>query len=214
MYLPAHFEESRPELLAKLINDYPLATVIASPVGIDAPEINLVPFLLAPQPGEHGRLLGHVARGNPLAQCDGQQLTVLFHGPNAYITPNWYASKAETGKAVPTWNYAMVEVRARLRCVRESGPLLALMRTLTDHFEADQAKPWTVDEAPADYIDKMLTAIVGLELDIKAIRGKFKLSQNQSRQNFASIQQGLGGAGSSAASQTLHYMQALQRLGN
>jgi transcriptional regulator len=162
-------------------------------------EINPVPLLLDLTRGPHGTLIGHVARRNPLAQCDGKVGTAIFHGPNAYVSPNWYPGKPLHGKVVPTWNYAMIEARGTLRGIEEPNRLLDIVRTLTNHFEADQPHPWTVEDAPADYIDDLLGAITGIELQIDSLLGKFKLSQNRPASDQIGIAAGLAHTGDANA---------------
>jgi transcriptional regulator len=189
MYCPAHFAVDEPAVLRGLIANHPLATVIVQRDG--ELDINPVPMLFDPDHGEHGRLIGHVAHKNPLADCDGQRAFALFHGPNAYVSPNWYPGKQTHGKVVPTWNYAVIEARGTLRCANAPDRVLAVVDALTQHFEADQARPWTVADAPRDYIDIMLGAITSIELTLDALHGKFKLSQNRPEADQQGIAQAL-----------------------
>ena len=184
MYLPRSFQETREHALQALMRDYPFATVvIAGAAGLAA---NHLPLELV-----DGRLHGHVARGNELASADDAKVLVSFQGPDAYISPNWYPSKRETGREVPTWNYAVVHVHGRLRVIEDKIWLRALLERLTDRHEAGHAEPWHVDDAPADHIEKMVGAIVGLEIAIERIEGKFKLSQNHPVRNRAGVVEGL-----------------------
>jgi transcriptional regulator len=184
MYLPKHFEETRSDVLHGLIRAYPFATVIVH--GADGIIANHLPFEIV------GDVLhGHVARGNELCRLDGAEVLVIFRGPDGYISPNWYPSKHETGREVPTWNYAVVHVQGRLRVVDDAGWLRGLLETLTDHHEATQPQPWHIADAPADHIEKSLRAIVGLEVVIERIEGKFKLSQNHLPRNRAGVIAGL-----------------------
>ncbi|QNM96022.1 FMN-binding negative transcriptional regulator [Chitinimonas koreensis] len=201
MYLPASFTETRPALLHALIDAHPLASVLrAGPDGIEADPL---PLQFDAGGGEHGRLLGHVAAGNPLAAAEGQAVTVLFHGPDGYVSPGWYPGKARDGRAVPTWNYALVQVRGRLRCRREAAWLQALLARLSERFEAGRPAPWSIDDAPAAYIEKMLGAIVGIEIEVDQMVGKFKLSQNRSAEDQAGVRAGLAADGEDAL---LHWM--------
>lgn len=185
MYMPRSFKETRSDALQALMRDYPFATVVAAvSAGLAA---NHLPLELISDTTLHG----HVARGNELAQADGAEVLVIFQGPDAYVSPNWYPSKHETGREVPTWNYAVVHVHGRLRVVEDSDWLLALLHRLTDHHEAGQARPWRVTDAPADHTGKLLKAIVGLEITIDRIEGKFKLSQNHPEGNRAGVVDGL-----------------------
>ena len=184
MYLPSQFEETRRDVLHGLIRAYPFAAVVAK--AEDGMTANHLPFELV---GEV--LQGHVARGNELATQDGAEVLLMFQGPQGYISPNWYPSKHETGREVPTWNYAVVHVHGRLRVMDDAGWLRRLLERLTDRHEAGQPQPWQVADAPADHIEKSLRAIVGLEIAIERIEGKFKLSQNHPSRNRAGVVAGL-----------------------
>jgi len=177
MYLPAHFEETRVDVMHALMRAHPLATwVVPSPDGL---VVNHVPFLVDPSRGPHGTLVGHVARANPV----WRQLVAgvaVFQGPQAYISPNWYPSKREHGKAVPTWNYAVVHAHGTPRALESRDDLLRIVTRLTEVHEAGSAVPWSVADAPADYLDQMLKAIVGIEMPIERLVGKWKVSQNRS----------------------------------
>lgn len=184
MYTPKHFEETRVDALHGLIRAYPFATLVThAAAGLVA---NHLPFELV-----DGVLHGHVARGNELAQLDGAEVLLIFQGPDGYISPNWYPSKHETGREVPTWNYAVVHVHGRLRVVDDAIWLRRLLETLTYHHEASQPKPWKVGDASEDHIAKSLRAIVGLEVAIERVQGKFKLSQNHPARNRAGVIAGL-----------------------
>ncbi|MCW8807796.1 MAG: FMN-binding negative transcriptional regulator [Rhodanobacter sp.] len=167
-----------------LIREYPFATAVAyAPGGL---AVNHLPFELV-----DGVLHGHVARGNELARMDGAEVLLIFRGPDGYISPNWYPSKHETGREVPTWNYAVVHAHGRLKVVDDVVWLRRLLETLTDRHEAAQPQPWKVSDAPADHIEKSLQAIVGLEIAVERIEGKFKLSQNHPAGNRAGVVAGL-----------------------
>lgn len=186
MYQPTHFVEARPEVLQAFVRAQPLGTLITRD-RTGALQADLLPFLLERGPTPHGTLRGHVARANPLwrdSDLDADVL-VVFRGEQGYVSPAWYASKALHGKVVPTWNYAVVQARGRLRVVDDAAWLRGLVGRLTDHFEAARvaARPtpaaWGIDDAPPDYVEAMLRAIVGIEIDLDALAGKFKLSQNR-----------------------------------
>jgi transcriptional regulator len=184
MYTPKHFVETRIEALHELIRAYPFATLVTR--AADGLTANHLPFELV------GEVLhGHVARGNELAQLDGAQVLLVFQGPDGYISPNWYPSKHETGREVPTWNYAVVHVHGRLRVIDDATWLRRLLETLTNHHEAGQPQPWKISDAPDDHIETSLRAIVGLEIAIDRIEGKFKLSQNHPVRNRAGVIAGL-----------------------
>ena len=185
MYTPASFRETRIEVLHGLIRSYPFATVVVQgPQGMLA---NHLPFVVA---GD-AQLHGHVARGNELASMDGLPVLLVFQGPDGYISPNWYPSKHETGREVPTWNYAVVHVHGRLRVIDDALWMRQLLETLTDHHEASQPVPWNVSDAPADHIEKSLRAIVGIAVTIERLEGKFKLSQNHPLANQLGVVEGL-----------------------
>jgi len=185
MYTPSYFKESRIEALHGLIHDFPFATVVThSDAGLVA---NHLPFEMV---GDN-LLHGHVARGNELRQADGAEVLLIFRGPDGYISPNWYPSKHETGREVPTWNYAVVHVHGRLRVVEDAAWLRTLLERLTDRHEAGLLAPWKVSDAPADHIEKSLRGIVGLEIAIERIEGKFKLSQNHPEANRLGVIDGL-----------------------
>ena len=196
MYLPKHFEETRSEALHELIRTHPLGMLVTlNGAGLQA---NSVPFILDADPaGGPGILRAHVARANPLwreTRGDVEAL-VVFQGPQAYISPGWYASKAEHGKVVPTWNYVMVQARGTLRAVDDADWLRAFVTRLTTRHEAVQAQPWAVTDAPADYIDTMLRAIVGIEIPLTALTGKWKVSQNRPAADRAGVVAGLNAMG-------------------
>lgn len=186
MYLPKAFHETNANVLHALIRDYPFGTLVMQ--GADGLVANHLPFELVGDQLLHG----HIARVNELAYADGAQVLVMFQAANGYVSPNWYPSKHETGREVPTWNYAVVHVHGRMRVTDDKVWLRDLLERLTQRHEATQAKPWHVSDAPEDHIEKMLKAIVGLEIVIDRIEGKFKLSQNHPDANRAGVIQGLG----------------------
>jgi transcriptional regulator len=185
MYLPKSFHETRTDVLYALMSDYPFATVITH--GGEVLTANHLPLERVGETALHG----HVARGNELANADGAQVLVIFHGADGYVSPNWYPTKHDTGREVPTWNYAVVHVHGRLRVVEDQAWLRQLLERLTDRHEAAQPKPWRIDDAPEDHIEKMLRMIVGIDIAIERIEGKFKLSQNHVEANRAGVLQGL-----------------------
>ncbi len=292
MYLPSHFEESRAEVLHRLMRCHPLGLLVtqttAPTPGAPAPvEANALPFHLDPSRGPHGTLVAHVARANPVWRearnlggrdrgsrwaCKGVQarrkaqpgrapgehlqrrmhplagatlraeaicgvirrcrllvwashtasptprlapqlasartpisaaqapspdaeVLVVFQGPQAYISPGWYATKAETGKVVPTWNYVLVEARGRLVVRDDAAWVHALVSGLTDLHEASRPLPWKVADAPADYIAATQRAIVGIEVELISLKGKWKVSQNRSSSDRLGVVQGLNDIG-------------------
>lgn len=191
MYQPAHFEQPSVEAMHELMRQHPLATLVTlDSNGINA---NHIPLHFADTPSRFGVLRGHVARANPLWRDLNQEVDVLaiFHGPEAYISPSWYATKQETGKVVPTWNYAVVHAYGCLRAIDDAAWLRAQLEAFTDHNEAVFPEPWQVADAPADFTEKLLEMIVGIELEISRLSGKWKVSQNQPPCNQASIIEGL-----------------------
>ena len=196
MYLPTHFEEKRPELLHELVRTHPLGLLVTLADG--GLQANSIPFFLDAAPaGGPGVLRAHVARANPLwrdVRTDVEAL-VVFQGPQAYVSPGWYPSKAEHGKVVPTWNYVMVQARGTLRAIDDAAWVRAFVTRLTNHHEAALPRPWAVTDAPADFIDTMTRAIVGIEITLSALTGKWKVSQNRSAADRAGVASGLHAMG-------------------
>lgn len=196
MYIPKHFNQPQTEALHALMRARPLATLVtcnkSDGDGLDANHIPLHLSLDRANPELAGILRGHVARANPLWKAsDHTQVLAIFHGPEAYITPSWYATKKETGKAVPTWNYAVVHAHGTLRVIDDAEWLRAHLETLTASQESAFDQPWQVSDAPPDYIAHMIKAVVGIEIVITRLSGKWKLSQNQPAQNQAGVIAGL-----------------------
>jgi transcriptional regulator len=196
MYLPKHFEEARVEVLHELIRAHPLGALVT--LGADGLEANHIPFEVDPDPAPFGTLRGHVARANPVWRelSRGADALVIFQGPATYVSPSWYPSKQEGGKVVPTWNYAVVHAYGTLRAVDDPAWLRAFVEKLTDRHEAGRAARWKVTDAPADYVDKMVTAIVGIELPIARVLGKWKVSQNRPARDREGVVAGLQQQGS------------------
>lgn len=206
MYCPAHFSEDKPEVLHSLMAQHPFAAIVAAHRG--ALVADHIPLMYEPEEGTLGKLVGHVAKSNPLWQAPaGTEHLLIFQGPSAYVSPNWYPTKAESGKVVPTWNYAVVHVHATLTANQDPEALLALLTKLTDHHEAAQAKPWQVADAPADYIERMMGAIVRVDFSIQRMQGKWKVSQNQPQANRLGVVDGLRGLGSDAATEMASLVQ-------
>lgn len=180
MYCPKVFEETDPSVLHQLIRNHPLG--IWTTWSNNQLIVNHIPFLVDESRGASGTLVGHVARGNPIWKtiANAAPSVVVFQGPQAYITPSWYPSKHAHGKVVPTWNYAIVHAHGQPNAIQDKDWLLAHVDQLTNTNEASQASPWKVSDAPDSYIDKMLNAIVGIEIPIRLIEGKWKVSQNKS----------------------------------
>jgi len=181
MYVPEHFREDRADVLHEAVRCIGFATLITQ--GLEA---NHLPMLL-----ENGVLRGHVARANPVWKAGDGAALAIFLGPHAYVSPNWYPSKAETGKAVPTWNYITVHARGPIRWIQELDWLRAHVGQLSATHEAGRELPWMISDAPASYIDSMLKGIVGFELAIESLEGKWKLSQNRDEADHAGTREGL-----------------------
>ncbi|WP_299258052.1 FMN-binding negative transcriptional regulator [uncultured Kushneria sp.] len=177
MYLPRHFQMTSLEAQHALMARYPFATLVTvSSAGLDA---NPLPLLFNAQRGHHGVLEGHIARANPLWKTPPTQAMALFHGPDSYITPSWYPAKREHGRVVPTWHYLSVQAHGTLRFIEGPDWLRSHVAELTDRFECEQTTPWSINDAPADYIDGMCRAIVGIEFHIERLTGKHKAAQHK-----------------------------------
>ncbi|ARV20286.1 Protease synthase and sporulation protein PAI 2 [Curvibacter sp. AEP1-3] len=191
MYQPSHFIETRPEVLHALVQSHPLATLVTlSAKGLDA---NHIPLVLRVEADGRATLVGHVARANPVWKDTDLSVPVLaiFQGPQHYISPGWYATKAEHGKVVPTWNYAVVHAKGMLTVHDDAAWIRSQMQQITTQQEAPMAQPWAVDDAPRDYTDKMISAVVGIEIVVDEWVGKWKVSQNQPPANQTTVREGL-----------------------
>jgi transcriptional regulator len=178
MYMPVHFEERDVAVMHRLMRAHPLAAVIAAtPDGLDA---NHIPLLVHEGPGPFGTLHGHVARGNGLWRQGGAAVLVIFQGPEAFISPSWYPAKQEHGKVVPTWNYAVVHAHGTLLVIDDAASLRAHVDELTRVHETGRDAPWHVTDAPAGFIDQTIKGIVGIEIRIERLIGKWKVGQNRS----------------------------------
>jgi len=189
MYQPAAFVESDPETLLAVMRAAPLATLVHAAGG----ELAADPIPMEVERlGERWRLQAHVARSNPLWRvADGQPVLAIFQGPQAYVSPNWYPSKALHGKMVPTWNYAVVQVHGRLRAIDDPAWVRDFVTRLTERHEGGRARPWQVGDAPDDFIAATVRAIVGIEIEAVRVEGKFKLSQNRAAHDRAGVVAGL-----------------------
>jgi transcriptional regulator len=199
MYVPSHFEETRPEVLHQLIRDHALAALVT--LGSDGLNANHIPFELDPAPAPLGTLRGHVARGNPVWRDFSRAVEALavFQGPQAYISPSWYPTKRETGKVVPTYNYIVVHAYGPMRIIEDRAWLRGLVERLTTRYEAGSAEPWKVTDAPADFVEQMLGAIVGIEIPLTKVVGKWKVSQNRPSADRDGVVTGLRGVKDSEA---------------
>ncbi len=181
MYIPDHFREDRPDVLNDALRRIGFATLVTQ--GLEA---NHLPMLVG-----DGVLRGHVARANPVWKQGAGEALAIFLGPHAYVSPNWYPSKAQTGKAVPTWNYITVHARGAIAWIQDGDWLRAHVTALSGTHEAGRENPWTVGDAPASYVDGLLRAIVGFELTLAKVEGKWKLNQNRDAADRAGVREGL-----------------------
>lgn len=179
MYVPAHFDESRTEVLHDFIQQHPFGMLVTH--GADGLDANHIPFELDPGQGGKGVLTAHVARANPVWRnvVDGDEVLVVFRAADAYISPNWYPSKHEFHKQVPTWNYMVVHAYGRITVRDDERFVRGVVGRLTRTHESSQPKPWKMTDSPKEFIDPMLKAIVGVEIEITRLVGKSKLSQNK-----------------------------------
>lgn len=191
MYQPPHFREDDPEALQGFIKAHPLGLLVSH--GSAGFVANPIPFLLDAATGARGVLRCHVARANPQWKQIGSGCDVLtvFQGAQHYVHPGWYETKRQTGKVVPTWNYTMVQVQGRARAIEDDIWLARQIRDLTDMMEASYPKPWAVDDAPAPFIQSQIRGIVGIEIEITAMIGKWKVSQNRSDADRQGVVDGL-----------------------
>ena len=197
MYIPKSFAEDDLPTLHAFIETYPLAALVTS-FPADGLLATHLPLVLDRAAGPLGTLVGHFARANPHARqvADGTgQSLVIFTGPEAYITPEWYPSKQESGRVVPTWNYVAVHAYGALRLRDDPLFLRGHLESLTQRHEASRPHPWRVSDAPADFIDQLLKAIVGVEITIERLEGKWKMSQNRSAADIDGVIHGLEASG-------------------
>ena len=190
MYIPKHFEQADINKMHELMHANPLATLVTA--GSEGLSANHIPLHLTEQAAPYGLLSGHLPRANPLSQEAENELdaVAIFHGPHAYISPSWYASQAETRKFVPTWNYTAVHVHGRIRFIDDATWLRAHLDKFTMQLEAEQSRPWSMADAPADFIEMLLPNLIGIEIVIDKLEGKWKVSQNRSiadRNSAASV---------------------------
>ena len=187
MYIPEHFAERDQEQLHRIIRDNPLGILVTTgETGMDADHI---PFELEAGHGEFGLLTAHVARANPVLQrcVDGTPVMVIFRGADAYISPNWFESKHETHRQVPTWNYEVVHVHGVMRVMPEQKLLRRTLALLTRHHESGESKPWKMGDAPREYLDEMVSRVVGIEIEPQRVECKRKLNQNKETRDRLSV---------------------------
>jgi transcriptional regulator len=200
MYLPKHFLAEDQTVLAQLIS------IVATLDG--HLEINHLPLMLST---DKTKLYGHVARMNPLvkvASSSNPSVTAIFNGPNAYITPSWYPSKQESGKVVPTWNYAAVHAEGSVKLIEDAQWLKSHVSQMTNLHEPTYQSTWQLDDAPEEYVQLMLKAIIGIEIEISSLVGKFKLSQNRPAQDYDAVVEQLVKSPKEALQEMLQYMRA------
>ena len=195
MYIPPHFREDRVAVLHDLIRRNSLAALIT--MGPDGFLANHIPMIIDPQPSPFGTLRGHLSIANPQWRdtLPGTMALAIFQGPSAYISPSWYPSKQETGRVVPTYNFIAVHAHGPLRTFDDPALLEQHLRNLTQAHEAGFAEPWTLEDAPPGYVDGLLKGIVGVEIPISKLEGKWKISQNRPEPDRAGVVDGLRATG-------------------
>lgn len=208
MHLPHYFEETRTEVLHEFMRAHPFAILLTQ--SADGLEADHLPFVLATSPSP--RLQGHIAKGNTLrARQENAEAMVIFQGPQAYISPSWYPGKQETGNAVPTWNYAVVHVRGQLRMIEDPQWLRQHLEALTNDHEAARPIPWKLEDSSADFTNRLMQGIVGIEIFITSLTGKWKLSQNRSASDRAGLIAGLEQEGQAEAQALAELMKSTER---
>jgi transcriptional regulator len=199
MYLPKSFEPPDTDALLQFMRTHSFGTLVTmTSSGLDG---NHLPFVIDAEPTPYGTLRGHVARANPIwRECvAGADALVIFQGPDSFVSPSWYPSKQETGAVVPTWNYIVAHAHGKVTAVEDAAWLRSHVEALTEHHEAGRDVPWAVSDAPEDYIRKLIGAIVGIEMPIARLTGKWKVSQNRSASDRDGVVRGLMGEGTDAA---------------
>ncbi|UVK37257.1 FMN-binding negative transcriptional regulator [Mesorhizobium sp. AR10] len=193
MYQPPHFQETRQDVLHGLIRTHPLGLLISN--GAEGPVANAIPFLIDADVPPNGRLRAHLAKANPqwrlLADAPASPVLVVFQGADAYVTPSWYETKRETGKVVPTWNYAIVQVRGTVKVIEDRDWIAQQIADLTLSQEGSREAPWAVTDAPPPFIQSQIKGIIGLEIEITDISGKWKVSQNRPTADRVGVAEGL-----------------------
>jgi transcriptional regulator len=207
MYQPEHFKLEDRQALHEVMRAHPLGQLISA--GASGLAANPVPFMLHEDEGEHGILRTHLARPNGQWRdfVDGCEVLVVFQGPQGYVTPSWYAAKKEHGKVVPTWNYVTVQVRGRAVAIQDGQWLVRHVSSMSDQQEQSLEYPWAVSDAPEAYITALTRGIVGVEIDITEITGKFKMSQNRPEADRLGVVEGLAASGAD------HVAALVRRLG-
>jgi len=206
MHIPKHFEETDLSVLHSLVKSHPLGTWVSQSQG----ELiaNHIPFLIDNRANTNGVLLGHVAKANPVWKTlsENESSIVIFQGAETYITPSWFPSKHEHGKAVPTWNYAVVHIHGVPRIIEDKKWILSHLNALTDEHESNQESPWEVADAPKDFVNRMLKGIVGIEITIERIEGKWKTSQNKADVDKLGVIAGLNARNDAKCKEMMEYV--------
>lgn len=198
MYVPPHFAETRVPVLQDAMRRTGLANLVT--VGPDGLMASPLPLMLDAEDGEFGTLYGHLARANPQwRHAPAADALAIFMGPDAYVSPSWYATKQETGKVVPTWNYITVHASGPVTFFEDAAALLEVVTRLTDRHERERAAPWAVDDAPAPFVASQLKGIVGFRMPIAALQGKWKMSQNRPAADRAGVVAGMRADGVAVA---------------
>jgi transcriptional regulator len=194
MYLPRYFEETRTDVLHETMRANPFGTLVTlAAQGLDA---NHIPLEVDSQPAPYGTVRGHVARANPLwRDLKSTEVLAIFQGPHTYISPSWYPTAQESHKAVPTWNYVVVHAHGTIRIIDDATWVRSQLERLVTRFESSRAHPWRMTDMPADYVDSLVTGVVGFEIAVSRLIGKWKVSQNRPAADVAGIVDGLRAAG-------------------
>lgn len=210
MYVPKHFAEDRLEVLHDLIRSRAFGTLVTlTPDGLGASH---VPFVLKADPAPLGTLQGHLARANAQWKRSSPDVEalVIFHGPDAYITPSWYPTKRETGKVVPTWNYIVVHAHGKLEVIEDEDWLQSHVEELTNQCERGRPEPWKVSDAPAGFASKLLKGIVGVQIELSRLEGKWKLGQNRPQADQQGVFEGLKAEWDAASRAMAEYLGAVE----
>ena len=214
MKIPKNFQQNDETLIKAFIAEYPLGVLVCSTQS--ELEANHIPLYIVEGFDGNHLLKGHIARANPLWEKveEGADVLVIFQGPQTYISPNWYPTKQEHGKVVPTWNYSTVHVNGEISFPTDKEWMLDMLNVLTNNMESAQKVPWQVPDAPDDYIQKMLNAIVGIEVEIKSWRSQWKMSQNQPEENQLGVLKGLESSEKFGSDSTLKFMKRIKAATN
>ncbi|MFT5136154.1 MAG: transcriptional regulator [Candidatus Azotimanducaceae bacterium] len=206
MYNLSPFKQEEDQQLKSFIAQYPLATLVS--INSSGLEANHIPLYFVEDEDAKPLLKGHIAKANPLWKevADKSRVLMIFQGPQSYISPNWYPSKKEHGKVVPTWNYAVVHLRGEISFISDNAWKLDMLNTLTNKSERHQTAPWKVADAPEGYIERQVAGIVGIEISLSSMQGKWKMSQNKSASDHQGVVDGLSNSDSPGAGETADLM--------